>query len=145
MAIIQGMKTKKGADVYDGFADSRQSFAGIGVVEACNGDIILRGRNGQRDKLFRLSDAVDRYNSIMEFDRKLCLNGIAGWVELAEILDDFKHKICEAVAYRKKMNMEVPKNALVFVEQSTQSSSSGLAPKDAVLATSISSAGPAQS
>ena len=110
-------KTDSGADVYDGLHSSVQSFYGIGLLEARGGDIILRGRNGQRDVLFPLEKAVTKYEDTLALVHRYALYGVRGWDTLKEIADDFKARICEAVEQRRKLNLSIPKEAEVFVEK----------------------------
>lgn len=103
-------------DVYMGLHNSVQSFDAIGILQAVDGNIVLRGRNGQRDKIFRLEDAVEKYNDTMALVRRYALYGVRGWDELAEIAEDFKVRIKEAAEQRIKMHLPVPESAKVFLE-----------------------------
>ena len=109
--VIKGQTTSTGATMYDGLDNARMSFSGIGCLEAISGDVVLRGRNGQRDVLFPLERAVQRYFEWMDLTTAYLKNGVEGWSEMMDIAQDFKAKICEAVAQRKKANMPVPENA----------------------------------
>ena len=111
---IKGAKTDKGADVYAGLSNAHLSFTGIGGMEAISGDIILRGRHGQRDVLFPLEKAVRKYFDWMDMVHMYASRGINGWTEMMDIAQDFKARICEAVEQRKKMQLDVPKEALQF-------------------------------
>ena len=109
--IIKGQTTATGATMYDGLADAHMSFNGIGCLEAINGDVVLRGRNGQRDVLFPLERAVERYFEWMDLTAAYARNGIKGWDEMMDLAKDFRAKICEAVAQRKHDGREVPEDA----------------------------------
>ena len=113
---VKGAKTAKGADVYAGLSNVHLSFDGIKHLEAISGDIILRGRNGQRDVLFPLEKAVRKYFDWMDMVHLYASRAIAGWPEMMDIAQDFKARICEAVEQRKQMQMDVPKEALQFAE-----------------------------
>lgn len=104
-------------DVYKGLHDSVQSFNGIKLLEAINGNIVLRGRNGQRDVIFPLEKAVEKYNDTMMTVSHYARYGVRGWDTLKDIADDFKARICEAVKQRRSMRLEVPQNALIFESQ----------------------------
>jgi hypothetical protein len=107
-------KTKSGADVYEDMHSSVQSFNGIGLLEAVNGNIVLRGRNGQRDVIFTLERAVEKYHDTVATVHQYARYGIRGWDTLKDIADDFKVRICEAVEQRRKMQLEIPANAAEF-------------------------------
>lgn len=111
---VKGAKTDKGADVYAGLSNAHLSFDGIAHMEAISGDIILRGRNGQRDVLFPLEKAVRKYFDWMDMVHLYASRGIKNWTEMMDIAQDFKARICEAVEQRKQMQMDVPKEALQF-------------------------------
>ena len=116
---IKGAKTDKGADVYAGLSNVHLSFDGIGGLEAISGDIVLRGRNGQRDVLFPLEKAVRKYFDWMDMVHLYASRGITNWPEMMDIAQDFKAKICEAVEQRKQMQLDIPKDALQFLEMTT--------------------------
>ena len=105
------------ADKYNGLHESVQSFNGIGLLEAINGNIVLRGRNGQRDVIFPLEKAVEKYKDTMLTVNQYARYGVRGWDTLLDIANDFKVRICEAVKQRRSMNMEVPENAATFEAQ----------------------------
>ena len=111
---VKGAKTDKGADVYAGLSNVHLSFDGIKHLEAISGDIILRGRGGQRDVLFPLEKAVRKYFDWMDMVHLYASRAINGWPEMMDIAQDFKARICEAVEQRKQMQMDVPKEALQF-------------------------------
>ena len=110
--IIKGMTTSTGATMYDGLADAHMSFNGIGCLEAVAGDVVLRGRNGQRDVLFPLERAVHRYFEWMDLTMAYCKNGIANWDQMLDIAKDFHAKILEAAEQRRKEGREVPADVL---------------------------------
>lgn len=113
---VKDVKTDKGADVYAGLSNAIMSFDGIGLLEAVSGEIILRGRNGQRDVLFPLEKAVRKYFDWMDMVHLYASRGVRGWDSMMDIAQDFKARICEAVEQRKQMQLDVPKDALQFVE-----------------------------
>lgn len=108
--------TTKKADTYQGLHNSVQTFDAIGILHAVDGNIVLRGRNGQRDKIFRLEDAVEKYNDTMALVQRYARYGVRGWDTLKDIADDFKVRIKEAAEQRIKMHLPVPESARVFVE-----------------------------
>lgn len=116
---IKDIKTDKGADMYAGLSNAIMSFDGIGLLEAISGEIILRGRNGQRDVLFPLEKAVRKYFDWMDMVHLYASRGIRGWDTMMDIAQDFKAKICEAVEQRKQMQLDIPKDALQFLEMTT--------------------------
>jgi hypothetical protein len=110
--IIKGMTTSTGATMYDGLADAHMSFNGIGCLESCAGDVILRGRNGQRDVLFPLEKAVQRYFEWMDLIAVYARNGINGWQEAMDIAKDFRAKILEAAQQRRNEGRPVPPDVI---------------------------------
>ena len=111
----EGAKPK--ADVYNSLQDSVQSFNSIGLLQAVNGNIVLRGRHGQRDVIFKLENAVEKYHDTMATVKKYMLHGIRGWDTLADIATDFKERLKEAVKQRYKMGLPIPDSAKDFVEK----------------------------
>ena len=116
---IKGAKTETGADVYAGLSNAHMSFDGIGCLEACAGDIVLRGRNGQRDVIFPLEKAVRKYQDWMAMTHAYARQAINGWTQMMDIAQDFRARICEAVEQRKQMQEQVPAAALEFYERAT--------------------------
>ena len=108
---------KPKADVYNSLQDSVQSFNSIGLLQAVNGNIVLRGRNGQRDKIFKLEHAVEKYHDTMATVRHYMLHGIRGWDTLADIAADFKERLKEAVKQRYKLAIPIPDSAKEFIEK----------------------------
>ena len=119
--IIKGATTSTGATMYDGLADAHMSFDGIGILEAVSGDVILRGRNGQRDVLFPLERAVQRYFEWVDLTMAYCRNGIANWDTMMDIAQDFKARILEAADQRRKEGREVPADVLKMEGKFTNS------------------------
>lgn len=109
---IVGETTKTGADVYAGLANAHMSFDGIARLQAVSGDIVMRGRNGQRDILFPLEKATAKYNDWMAMTYSYAKQGIAGWTEMMDIAKEFKARIEEAISQRKKMGRKAPADAL---------------------------------
>ncbi len=120
MDNLKKRKTASGADAYDGLHGSTQTFGAIGLLEAVSGEIILRGRNGQRDVIFPLDKAIDKYNDTMQTVWQYARYGIKGWDTLKDIADDFKMRILEAVKQRHKLNYEISDKANDFVQKNQQ-------------------------
>ena len=89
-------------------------FPGIGLLEMRGGEIILRGRNGQRDVLFPLARAVRKYHDTLATVNAMARRAEPGWDTLMEIAQDFKARIIEAVKYRMDKNEPIPKEAAEF-------------------------------
>ena len=115
---VKDAKTDKGADVYLGLDNAHMSFDGIKCLEVAGPDIVLRGRNGQRDVLFPLEKATQKYLDWMDIVYAYARNGIHGWDTMMDLANEFKARICEAVAVRKKLGMEVPADAQKLVDAS---------------------------
>jgi len=110
------MSKKEKADQYAGLHESHQTFPNIGLMEAVNGMVLLRGRHGQRDVLFTVERAIDRYYATRDVVQRYFKYGIHGWDTLQELADDLKMRIVEACEQRKKLNMPIPPEASVFME-----------------------------
>lgn len=91
-----------------------QYFHRIGLFEAINGDIVIRGRAGERDHLCPLEKLPKMYEERHELMLAMCRAGQRGWDTVADMLDDYKAKILEAIAQRRSMNIDIPKEALDF-------------------------------
>ena len=108
------IKKRSGVDVYTGFQNSKQSFHGIGCLQALEGLVVLRGRNGQRDVLFTLPRAIDRYDATGRHVKKMAMIGARGWEELMEIQMGLKRCILEAISQCRAKNMDIEQVALDF-------------------------------
>ena len=120
----ESMPTKKEdqkphRDVYQGLHNSVQTFDKIGLFQAIDGNIVLRGRNGQRDKIFRLEDAVEKYNDTVALAQRYARYGVRGWDTLMDIAKDFKAYLKEAVKQREHLGIPIPESAKVFIEISS--------------------------
>ena len=115
---IKGVTTSTGADVYAGLSNAHMTFDGIRYLEALNGNVILRGRNGIRDRIFTLEKATQKYLEWMNMTYAYARQGISGWDQMMDIGKDFKARICEAVAQRKKLGLKVPADAQQLVDAS---------------------------
>ena len=93
---------------------SSQSFDKIGLMEAMHGDVILRGRNGERDHLIPLDKAIEKYYTALDAVMVYLRNGQRGWDTLKDIADDLKHRILEAIEQRRKIGRPVLEDALKF-------------------------------
>ena len=116
---IKGAKTETGADIYAGLTNAHMSFDGIKCLEAVNGNIVIRGRNGMRDHIIKLEKALERYFNWMDLVTNYCKLGVQGWQTAFDIAVDFKAKICEAVEQRMQAQEQVPAAALEFYERAT--------------------------
>lgn len=106
-------KTDK-AEVYDSFNESTQVFRGIGMFEAVAGDVILRGRHGERDHIYPLHRAISRYNETEGMIHAMARHAVRGWDTLMDINKDLKAFILEAIKQRRALNMEVGNDAVEF-------------------------------
>lgn len=116
---IKGAKTDTGADVYAGLTNAHMSFDGIKCLEAVNGNIVIRGRNGMRDHIVPLEKAITRYFNWMDLVTNYCKLAVSGWETAFDIAVDFKAKICEAIEQRMQEGEKVPVDALEFYERAT--------------------------
>lgn len=62
--ILPGMRQERTMKLKnEASRNGAQSFSAIGMLQAVNGNIVLRGREGGRDRLYRLDLAWERFNS----------------------------------------------------------------------------------
>ena len=92
-----------------------QVFRKIGMFEAALGNVVLRGRRGQRDMVFPLDKAVKRYYYTISMMESMLRTGIRGWDTMKDIADELKGKIREAVAQRHQLAQPVPPDAENFI------------------------------
>ena len=104
-------------ETYHGLQESTQTFPAIGMFEVSGGDVILRGRNGERDHLYPLHKAYARWKDTEHAIMAMAKHAIRGWDTLMDINRDFKAKIIEAVEQRRKLNRPIPKEVLDFVAE----------------------------
>ena len=116
---IKGAKTETGADVYAGLTNAHMSFDGIKCLEAVNGNIVIRGRNGMRDHIVPLEKAITRYFNWMDLVTNYCKLAVSGWETAFDIAVDFKAKICEAIEQRMQDGEKIPEDALELYERAT--------------------------
>lgn len=109
------MKEPKKKDTYEGLHNSTQLFSGIGLMEALGGDIVLRGRGGERDHLIPLDKAVEKYSVTYDSMMQYARYGVRGWDTLKDIVDDLKVRIIEAHDQRKKLNRPITQDVVDFV------------------------------
>lgn len=114
-APIKNKKTATGADVYEGLHGSTQTFPGIGIMEAVNGNVVLRGRNGMRDHIFKLQDAVTKYEHALQMVHSYARYGVRGWDTLKDLADDLLARIKEAADQRIKLHEEIPQPVKDFL------------------------------
>lgn len=88
------------------------SFCKIGLLEAINGDIVLRGRHGERDHIFPLEKALQKYEDTAQYAARMLMYGMPQWDEMMQINEEFKFRILEALQQRRSLNIETPKDLL---------------------------------
>lgn len=109
---------KKNADEPDSTHDapkpsaSPSSFGKIGLLEAVNGNIVLRGRHGERDHVFPLEKALQKYDETAIYAARMLKYGLPQWDEMMQINEEFKFRILEALNQRRSLNIETPKELL---------------------------------
>ena len=119
---IVGETTAKGADVYAGLSNAHMTFDGIARLQSLNGDIVMRGAHGQRDILFPLEKAVNKYNEWMAMTYAYAKQGIAGWTEMMDIAKELKARIAEAASQRQKTGDKIPDDVRVFLDMPAEKS-----------------------
>ena len=92
---------KKSADKYEDFAHSKQTFPNVRFLEAFNGDVILRGRNGQRDMVYPQHKAAQRFWRMYDMMNYWAQQGFTTQTEEGiQVLENLGAKIQEAIAQR---------------------------------------------
>lgn len=91
-----------------------QSFNKFGLFEAINGNLVLRGRHGERDHIYPLERAVKKYEEQKRYAYKMWRIAMPGWDDMEEINKDFKFNILEAIKQRRSLNMPIPVEAIQF-------------------------------
>lgn len=109
-----GEENKGGNDTRVQQRSSSQTFGGIGLLEAVDGNIVLRGRHGERDHLYPLDKAIRRFHETERMISAMARTGMRGWDTLMDINKDMKGKILDAVKQRRSLNMDIPQDALDF-------------------------------
>jgi hypothetical protein len=108
----KNMDENPGADDAPKPNASSSSFGKIGLLEAINGNIILRGRHGERDHLYPLEKALQKYDETAAYAAKMLMYGMPQWDEMMQINEEFKFRILEALNQRRSLNIETPKELL---------------------------------
>ena len=114
---------KEDTPVYEGLAESSQTFHAVGCFEAINGTVVLRVPDAMkrinprhyRDQIYKVDEAIDRYVStgqqIISFKRY----GVRGTDELQDILEDYGAKIIEAIGQLEKDHQPISSKAKKFI------------------------------
>lgn len=87
---------------------SKQTFDGIRLVEAVNGNLVLRGRNGMRDMIYPLDKAWPMFFRMCEFYKKLYTLGTNVADEMRDVLYNFGRSMQQAIDQRKKFEEKLP-------------------------------------
>lgn len=95
-------------------SSSAQSYSKIGWFDVKNGDVVLRGRHGERDHIYPLHAAITRYEESQQMLFAQVRNGIRGWDTFADVIKDMRAKILEAIEQRRHLNLPIPQEALKF-------------------------------
>ena len=91
-----------------------QSFNKIGLFDVHNGDVVLRGRHGERDHIYPIHAAIKRYEESQQILFVQVRHGIRGWDTFADIVRDMRAKILEAIEQRRSLNLDIPPEAIKF-------------------------------
>ena len=122
------MTARTDRETYNGILGSTQTFGGIGILEAVCGDVVLRGRNGQRDHLYPLERALSRYYETKRMVSRMARHGVRGWDTLMDIAEEMQARILEACRQRRELNREIPQAVQEF-EQQCSASAGNAGPK----------------
>lgn len=105
---IGDVRPTKAAKRYTDPTKAHQSFDGIKLIQQINGNLVLRGRNGQRDMIYRMDRAYKMFYRMAMFYAKL--KQVSPYIvsQMKDVLIDFGSKIIQAYNYRKAHNMTIP-------------------------------------
>ena len=101
-------RLKEKAPCFESFGDSKQTFNQVGMFQAIDGFVILRGRRGRRDQIYPPEQAFKRLTSFFKIYLDWTKNGFSNQCqELRLVLQEFLCKFQESMAQRIATN-EVP-------------------------------------
>lgn len=102
-------EVKKSTGLYQDFAHSKQTFPNVRFFEAINGNVVLRGKDGARDRIYPLPKACKRFWAMMDAYSFWKLNGFTTQCEeLKLVLYELGRKIQQAVAQRLSGKAQPP-------------------------------------
>ena len=102
-------EVKKESGLYESFAQSKQTFPKVRLLEAINGNLVLRGRKGQRDVLYPIAKACKMFFKMFEVYTYWRSNGFLSQCdELKLVVYELGRKIQEAIAARVGGQAEAP-------------------------------------
>lgn len=105
---MDATRLKKRAEMYENFSSSKQRFDELRFFEVINGNLVLRGKEGRPDKIFRLDVAMKRFTTWYKILKRWWGTGYqAQCDELKMVVEEMGAKIQEAIAQRIALN-EVP-------------------------------------
>lgn len=101
---------KRKVEAHEGIEGSSQTFNGIGLIDVnpADGNLILRGRHGERDHVVPVERALKWYVDAGRMSDALFRNGAKGWDTLLELRSEIKGKLLDAIKIRRKNNIPVP-------------------------------------
>ena len=89
-------------EVYQNLSASKQRFDQIRRLQAINGEVVLRGKQGRRDKVYPLALAIKRFSKWFVICRSWHEKGFTGQTqELKLVLQQLGAKIVEAIVQRQ--------------------------------------------
>ena len=99
--VMPKQSVKKSVPVYDNLSSSKQTFDQVRYLEAINGDVVLRGKQGRRDQLYPLHRASRRFWRWYLIYTKWMKAGFDTQCdELKQVLEMLGAKIQEAIVQR---------------------------------------------
>lgn len=95
-------------DMYTDPLKAHQSFHGIRYIQAIGGEVVLRGRDGQRDMIYPLHRAVKQFFHMGLFYERLRKVSPMLVSQFKDVIQDFGAKILQAVKIREATNEPLP-------------------------------------
>lgn len=95
-------RLKKKAQTYENLSASKQRFDQIRRLEAINGEVVLRGKEGRRDKVYPLMMAIKRFAKWYQICMSWYAKGFTTQIDqLKLVLEQLGSKIIEAIVQRE--------------------------------------------
>lgn len=102
-------RLKEKAPVFDSFGESKQTFNEVGMFQAIDGFVVLRGRRGRRDQIYPPEQAFKRLTNFFKIYLDWSRNGFDKQCQqLRLVLQQFLAKFQQSMVQRMSTG-EVPK------------------------------------
>ena len=101
LSKLNEQRLKEKAPRFDSFGESKQTFNQVGMFQAIDGFVVLRGRRGRRDQIYPPEQAFKRLTSFYRIYLEWSKNGFFKQCqELRLVLEEFLRKFQQSMAQR---------------------------------------------